>query len=151
MGECFGFFCFLKSTSLKSEFLVSMNRTVMKSSLHKRLPLNFLAPKFYRHRNSQVFDFLTVILNYLNIREIYPAIPIILGSILWVGFGKLICYATTHNFLTPRKFFAPRKSKNFDFVTVFFFWNLVTFLENYPPNVKFWAELKLKIAWVPSE
>ena len=48
MGEylthIFDFFCRLK-TPLKSEFLASMNKKVLKSSLHKRL-----RPIFYTHK-----------------------------------------------------------------------------------------------------
>ena len=47
--------------------------------------------RFYCPLKIQIFDFLTVFLNVLNILENYAAIPEILGSILRTGFEKLIC------------------------------------------------------------
>ena len=102
---------------------MSMNRIVLKSSLHMRLHPFFshkvltLGKVYFFHRfvnpldfgsktnlsNLNVLNFLNVlekfkILNFLNVLEKFPAISEILGSIQLKGCLKLIFYATASKF-----------------------------------------------------
>ena len=72
--------------------------------------------------------------------ENYTAIPEILGSILRAEAYLLMRIRL--NFLTPKSF-CPRKSENFDFVTVFF-WNFLTFLENHPPKSEILGSIEIE-------
>ena len=123
---------FTKNTPHKSNFSVSMNRTVWKSSLNERLRPRFFNTELWPSGKSIFFYFWPFFKLFVYSRKLPCHICDFFGSIQEPVLGSSLAYATIRKFFWHQKWWPSEKNKIWVFDR--FFYKLLTYLENYPPK-----------------
>ena len=98
---------FEKTTLLKCEFLVSMNRTVLESFMHKRLRANFLTHEIMAFGTVKflIVDRFLKFLNFLPSEILNVSLKTTLAYLsLWVQFKERVVRSSFAHAVTPKLF-----------------------------------------------